>query len=175
MSEHGRILSKCVRWLGTYLMFKDSFLACTTVSSHSALVHLSRQIPLAELTNTAVSRQHEFYPRRKQVFGVSVTAVDSSVYTSLWLLHCKHLDEPLPWYSSHQCSVANLSFFLHELCDFSTWSYHPWLHLNPRFTQIPLYCPAIHTGDLPRCAYSMPLLLARVSVLQWVCFAIERV
>lgn len=95
--------------------------------------------------------------------------------TSLWLLHCKHLDEPLPWYSSHQCSVANLSFFLHELCDFSTWSYHSWLHLNPRFTQIPLYYPAIHTGDLPRCAYSMPLLLARVSVLQWVCFAIERV
>lgn len=49
----------------------------------SALMHLFGQMPLAELTNTAVTRQHEFYPREKtEVFGVSVTgAVDSSVYT----------------------------------------------------------------------------------------------
>lgn len=46
-------------------------------------------------------------------------------------LHYKHLNEPLPQYSSHQCSIANLSFFLHELCNLSTWSYHTWLHLNP--------------------------------------------
>lgn len=84
MSEHGRIFqSKCVRWLRIYLMFEDSCLAYTTMSSCSVLMHLSGQILLAELKNTAVSRQHEFYPKEgTEVFGVSVTAVDSSVYTS---------------------------------------------------------------------------------------------
>lgn len=34
-------------------------------------MHLSGQIALAELTNTAVSRQGEFYPKEKtEVFGV---------------------------------------------------------------------------------------------------------
>lgn len=53
-------------------------------------MHLFGQMPLAELTNTAVTRQHEFYPREKtEVFGVSVTgAVDSSVYTWPLLLLC---------------------------------------------------------------------------------------
>lgn len=66
----------------------------------SALMHLSGQMPLAELTNTAVTRQQEFYPREKtEVFGVSVTGLQ------LWTpqftpvpeclcragLRCKHL------------------------------------------------------------------------------------
>lgn len=49
----------------------------------SDLMHLSGEILLAELTNTAPSRQREFYPKEKtEVFGVSVTDMDSSVYTS---------------------------------------------------------------------------------------------
>lgn len=90
-------------------------------------------------------------------------------------LHCKHFNEPLLWYSSHQCSTACFSFFLHELCNLSTWSYPTWLCLNSRFTRVPLYYTVIHTAGLPRCANSTPLLLARTGILQEACFAIERV
>ena len=66
----------------------------------------------------------------------------------------------------HERGAACFSGLLHEFCNLSTQSYHAWSCLNPRSTQIPLYYTAIRTAGIPRCTCSMPLLLARVGVVQ---------
>lgn len=93
-------------------MFKENCLAFTTIFSCSALMHLSGQILLAELTKSAVSRQREFYPKDKtEMFGVSITAVDSSVYISTWLLLCACAEQVCTANTSmsHYCGTPAIS------------------------------------------------------------------